>query len=182
MPLNLSVRKEPALNCIAWFVVAFRVTRTANLHARRSGCRHVHAGEGVSVLMLQSTHPNADRIRAGFDAFMHGDAESARSLFTKDVVWHVSGNGPLSGDCHGFDAITAWGGRLAELSHGTFREELVSVVADDNWAVQVATCNASRNSQVIEDSSVNVFRMVEGEVAECWVLFGDVKSFDRFWK
>lgn len=112
---------------------------------------------------------------------MHGDAESARPLFTDDVIWHVSGKGPLSGDYHGFDEIAAWGGRLYEQTNGTFREDLEGVVADEHWAVQVARFAASRGSRVIEDSSVNLFRLVDGRVAECWVVFGDRQAFDRFW-
>jgi len=73
------------------------------------------------------THPNAEAIRRGFEAFMRGDVEAARSLFAPDVVWHVSGHGPLAGDFHGFDDIARWGGELVARSGGTFREELLHV-------------------------------------------------------
>ena len=127
------------------------------------------------------THPNAQTIRKGFDAFLRGDSETARSIFAPDVIWHVSGRCPLSGDFRGFAAIAAWGAQLYVRSGGTFAEELVDIVADDAWAVQLAVYRAERNGRKIQDRSVNVFRMVNGLVAECWVYFGDPNGFDEFW-
>jgi ketosteroid isomerase-like protein len=126
------------------------------------------------------THPNAEAIRRGFEAFMRGDVEAARPLFAPDVVWHVSGHGPLAGDFHGFDDIARWGGELVARSGGTFREELLHVIADDAWGYQLATFRAEREGRKIEDRSVNVFRMHNGRVLECWVLFGDPAAFDAF--
>ena len=127
------------------------------------------------------THPNADVIRKGFDAFVRGNMEAARSISRPDVVWHVSGGGPLSGEYRGFDAIARWGGRLLERSGGTFVEELVDIVANDVWAVQISDYRAERNGRRIQDRSVNVYHMVEGRVAERWAYFSDVKGFDEFW-
>jgi len=126
-------------------------------------------------------HPNAEAIRRGFTAFMKGDLDSARRLFTPDVVWHVAGRGVLSGEFRGFDAIAGWGAKLAELSGGTFREQLVDLVADDDWAFQLVTFQAERWGRKIEDRSVNVYRMMGGRIAECWVLFGSERGFDEFW-
>jgi ketosteroid isomerase-like protein len=126
-------------------------------------------------------HPNVEVIRKGYDAFMRGDMETARSIFQPTVVWHVPGRGPLSGNFRGFDEIARWGGQLFERSKGTFREDLVDIVADDKWAMQVTTYQAERNSRHIHDQSVNVYRMVDGLVAECWVYFGDPKGFEEFW-
>ena len=127
------------------------------------------------------SHPNAAAIRKAFDAFMRGDLESARRLFAPDVLWHVSGRGPLSGDFRGFDEIARWGGQLMERAAGTFREDLVDVVANDETAFQLVTYRAERNGRSIQDRSVNVYRMSEGRVVECWVLFGDTQGFDEFW-
>jgi len=126
-------------------------------------------------------HPNETMIRGAFDAFMRGDVETARSAFDTEVVWHVSGRGPLSGDCRGFDAIARWGAQLYEKSDGTFREELHDVVANDSTAVQWVTYRATRNGKSIEDESVNVFRIRGGRIVECWVYFGKPYEFDNFW-
>lgn len=126
-------------------------------------------------------HSNAEVIRKGFEAFLRGDLETARSIFHSNVVWHVAGTGPLSGQYRGFDAIARWGGQLFERSGGTFREVLVEIVANENWAFQIADYEAARGGRRIQDRSVNVYRMEDGRVAECWVYFSDAKGFDEFW-
>lgn len=68
-----------------------------------------------------------------------------------------------------------------ERAAGTFREDLVDVVANDETAFQLVTYRAERNGRSIQDRSVNVYRMSEGRVVECWVLFGDTQGFDEFW-
>jgi len=126
-------------------------------------------------------HPNVETIRKGFEAFMKGDIETARSIFHPNVAWHTPGRSPFAGDLEGFDAIARWGSQLVERSAGSFREELISVQADDKWAFQLTKYHAERKGRRIEDYSWNIFRMVDGRVAESWVGFGDLKSFDDFW-
>jgi uncharacterized protein len=127
------------------------------------------------------THPNAETIRKGFEAFGRGDMETARSIFRPNVIWRVSGHGPLSGEFHGFDEIARWGAQLYERSAGTFGEELIDILANDGWAFQIATYHAERLGRKIQDYTWNVFRMVDGQVSECWVYFGDSERFDDFW-
>ncbi|MGD0588669.1 MAG: nuclear transport factor 2 family protein [Thermoplasmata archaeon] len=131
--------------------------------------------------MSSITHPNETLIRNAFAAFMRGEAGAARPAFAPEVVWHVPGRGPLSGDFHGFDEIARWGGQLYERSGGTFREELHEVLANDSTVFQWVTYKATREGRTIEDQSVNVFRILNGKVVECWVFFGRVYDFDAFW-
>jgi uncharacterized protein len=126
-------------------------------------------------------HPNETLIRSAFAAFMRGDAESARSAFDPNVIWHVSGRGALSGDFRGFDEIAGWGARLFERSGGTIREELHEVLASDTTAFQWVTYTASREGRSIEDESVNLYRLRDGKIVECWVFFGKPYEFDNFW-
>ena len=126
-------------------------------------------------------HPNETMIRSAFDAFMRGDVEAARSSFDRDVLWHVSGRGPLSGDFRGFDAVARWGAQLYEKSGGTIREELHDVVANESTELQWVTYRATRGGKSIEDESVNVFRIRGGKIVECWVYFGKPYEFDNFW-
>jgi len=131
--------------------------------------------------MSAPPHPNETLIRNAFAAFMRGDAEAARPAFADGVVWHVSGRGPLSGDFHGFDEIARWGGHLYEKSGGTIQEDLHEVMANDSTAFQWVTYKATREGRTIEDESVNVFRIRNGKVVECWVFFGKLYDFDAFW-
>ncbi len=47
-------------------------------------------------------HPNADLLRKGYDAFSKGDLDTIRNeVFSPDIVFHVAGRNPLSGDYQG---------------------------------------------------------------------------------
>jgi len=126
-------------------------------------------------------HPNEVLIRKGFEAFMRGDPEPMRAASDPEMVWHVSGRGPLSGDLKGFDAVLAWGMQLVERSGGTWKEELLEVAANDDSAFMRTTYCATRGGRAIEDQSVNVFRVRGGKFVECWVYFGKQDEFDTFW-
>jgi len=127
------------------------------------------------------THPNETLVRNAFNAFMRGDVEAARSAFDPTVVWHVSGRGALSGDFRGFDEIARWGAQLFERSAGTMREDLHDVVANDATAFQWVTYAATRGDRTIEGESVNVYRIRDGKIVECWVYFDNPYDFDTFW-
>lgn len=126
-------------------------------------------------------HPNETRIRDTFAAFMRGDVGPAQSLFDPNVVTHVFRHGPTPGDLKGLDAFLEWGAELAELSGGTFREELLEVVADETTGFQRGLFTATRNGSIIEDQSVNVYRFRGGRIVETWIFFGNPKGFDDFW-
>ena len=50
-------------------------------------------------------HPNAGLIREAISLFNRRDWDAYREYFTDDVVWHVGGDHPLSGDYRGRDAM-----------------------------------------------------------------------------
>jgi uncharacterized protein len=126
-------------------------------------------------------HPNEARLRDAMEAGLRGDMEPMRAISDSKMVWHVSGRGPLSGDLNGLDAVMAWGGQLFERSGGTWKEELLEVMANDDSAFMRTTYRATRGGRSIEDYSVNVFRIQNGKVVECWVYFGKPYDFDNFW-
>ena len=78
-------------------------------------------------------HPNARLIRKLHDSFVEGSYIAAiTELFAQDVVWHVPGSGPLSGDRRRWDAVRAAMQRFEELSGGTIRGEVHDILASDD--------------------------------------------------
>jgi len=126
-------------------------------------------------------HPNEVLIRNAFNASLSGNLVPLRSMIAPQISWHVSGRGPLSGDVNGFDAVLAWGAKLFERTGGTWQEEILEIVANDDTAFMRSKYRATRGERSIEDQSVNVFRIREGKIVECWVFFGDQYGFDEFW-
>ena len=94
-----------------------------------------------------SEHPNAALVRRGFDRFVGGDPAGLLELFAPEAVWHVPGANAMSGDYRGLDEIIAFLRRTAELTGGTYRVELLWVVADDDHAVAVYRAQGARDGE-----------------------------------
>jgi uncharacterized protein len=124
-------------------------------------------------------HPIAAALRDSYQAALHGDVEPLRKLFWPDCVMHVPGHTPISGDVRGWDESLKWNATFVERAGKTFGEEVIDVVADNDWAVMLTNYHAERNGRRIEDKSANVYRLREGRVAEMWVLLGESKVFDE---
>ncbi len=52
-------------------------------------------------------HPNADAVRAAFDAQTRGDWDAVRGAFADDVVFHVAGDNRFSGTYRGKEEVFA---------------------------------------------------------------------------
>lgn|GEM_PF-3478840 len=125
-------------------------------------------------------HPNEALLRKAFEASLGGDVAPLRSIFDPKVNRRVSGHGPLSGELNGFDAILAWGAQLFQRSGGTWKEELLEVVANADAAFMRATYLATRQGRSVEGQSVNAFRIRAGQIVECRVFFGRQHGSDDF--
>jgi hypothetical protein len=125
-------------------------------------------------------HPNEDLVRQGYDAFAKGDLDTLRKVFATDAVWHTPGHNVLAGDHRGIDAILGFFGQTMELSGGTFRVELHDVVAGDDHAVGLHVARGQRNGRTLEDRSVLVFHVRDGQAVEVWQYNGDNDAVDQF--
>jgi hypothetical protein len=126
-------------------------------------------------------HPLADLIRRGYDAFLKRDMATLEDLFAEDVVWHVAGRSPISGEYRGRDALFTVMRRIDELSGGTFRIEIHTVLADDEHGVALTRTTASREGRRLRAQSVSVFHVKDGKVTEVWQASEDQPSIDEFW-
>ena len=126
-------------------------------------------------------HPNEDLVRRGYAAFMEGDMATLDELFADDIVWHAPGRNQLSGDFHGKQEVFASFQKVAELTGGSFKLEIHTVLADDEHAVVLARAMAERNGRKLDDNSVQVYHVKDGKVTEQWLYPGDVYAGDEFW-
>lgn len=72
-------------------------------------------------------HPNEDLVRRGFAAFGAGDIATLGELFADDIVWHVGGRSPISGDYKGKDEVFGFFAQLAERAGGTLHVDVHDV-------------------------------------------------------
>lgn len=126
-------------------------------------------------------HPNEDLIRRGYEAFGTGDMATLNELFSDDLVWHVPGHNPLSGDFHGKDEVFSSFQKVGELSGGTLKLDVHAILADDEHAVALTHSTGQRDGKTLDDNTVQVFHLKDGTVTEQWLYPGDVEATDAFW-
>jgi uncharacterized protein len=124
---------------------------------------------------------NADLIRRAYDAFSRGDMEGVFALFAKDILWHVPGRGPLSGDYRGHVEVQGFFQHFMELSSGTFRLQVDHILAEGDLVVVLCTDKAQRGNLSKTSQQVHVWTVRDGYAATFREYQGDEQSEDEFW-
>ena len=127
------------------------------------------------------THPNAELLGGGYDAFAKGDIPSVLGIFAEDIAWHVPGRSPLSGDYRGHQEVVGFFTKAMELSGGTLRVEADEILADGERIIALTTVSAERNGQTWSSQEVHVWRVQDGRVVAFREFQGDQEAEDRFW-
>ncbi len=125
-------------------------------------------------------HPNATLLRNGYEAFDKGDMATITNLFAENVVWHVPGDSPISGEHRGGETVFAAFAKTVELSGGSFKIELHDVLANDEHAVALTRGTASRQGRQLSSPDTDVYHMSNGKVTEFWSFPGDQRLADEF--
>lgn len=120
-------------------------------------------------------------VRKGYEAFNIGDVETLRSIFARDVLQHVPGSSPLAGTYKGVDAVLGYYGRLAELTDGTFRADLIDVHGDGQGHVSAMhQVSAVRNGVKRISRGSIVFTFMGDKATDLLELHGDLPGDDAF--
>ena len=123
-------------------------------------------------------HRNAEALRTAYDAFMKGDMATVANLLADDIAWHQAGNNPLSGDYPNKDAVFGVVfTRLADLTAGTFKNEIHDILANDTHAI-VLLKQTWEKPHPFQGNAVHVFHMDDGTATEAWISFQDQAAAD----
>jgi uncharacterized protein len=127
-------------------------------------------------------HPNATRAREAMETFGRGDLHGYRDFFTEDVLWHVGGEHPLSGDYRGREALFGYFARVGELTGATLRIDPLDVLADDTHCAIFTRVTAQREGKEMDVVLAQAFKVnAEGRWTEYWALADDQEALERFW-
>ena len=126
-------------------------------------------------------HPNAELLRKGYEAFDKGDMAVLTNLFAENVVWHVPGESPISGEHRGREAVFAAFAKTVELSGGSFKIEVHDVLANDEHTVALTRATGSRQGRQLSSLDTDVYHMSNGNVTEFWSFAEDQRLTDEFW-
>jgi len=124
---------------------------------------------------------NATLIRNAYDAFSRGDIGGVFSAFAEDILWHIPGRGPISGDYRGHAEVLGFFQHFMELSSGTFRLRVDDILAKDDRVVVLCTESAQRGGRSWSSPQVHVWTIRDGRAAIFWQYQGDQQTEDEFW-
>jgi uncharacterized protein len=126
-------------------------------------------------------HANETVIRDLYEAFASGDMSLVDKLLDDDGTWHAPGSGQHAGHRRGKAELYASMGRLAELTDGTLRSEVIDVLANDRRTVVLQVTRAQRvDRPALHDREVIVYELRDGRVVEVWEHPGDLLAMDAF--
>ena len=126
-------------------------------------------------------HPNEDLMKKGYEAFGSGDLDAVRELFADDIVWHVSGRSPLSGDYKGKEEVLGFLAKTMEMTGGTFKLDVHDIMANAEHGVALTTATAEREGKRLTNRSVQVVHIRDGKLTESWLHPDDQYAADEFW-
>jgi ketosteroid isomerase-like protein len=127
------------------------------------------------------THPNEELVRRGYQAFAEADMATLNELFADGLVWHAPGRNQLAGTFRGKEEVFGTFMKVAELSAGTFKLDIHTILADDEHVAVLARATAEREGRTLDDNSVQIFHIRDGKVTEQWLYPGDAYASDAFW-
>ena len=114
--------------------------------------------------------------------YRDGDPGPVRGVLTEDIAWHVPGTSPIAGSYHGIDEVVEYMLARRELADGTFRMHRLDVLTGVGETVAVLTDGeVSVGGAVRRWSTVGVYRLRDGRVAECRLVPFDQAEFDDIW-
>jgi uncharacterized protein len=126
-------------------------------------------------------HPNAVLMRNAFDSLASGDLDAFKEVLAEDAFIHDPGHGAVSGDYVGRERVAEFFAKLNELSGGTFRAELIDVLADDERAVLIQRTTARRDGKTLDTRDVLVCEIRGGKVVSAQIFPADQDLESAFW-
>jgi predicted kinase/ketosteroid isomerase-like protein len=130
----------------------------------------------TAALVLSLLHEAQNAMYAG------GDMGPVRVLLTPDVCWHVPGRSPIAGTYQGIEEVEGYFAARRELAARTLRlhpRELL--VGDEQHIASLTDGSAVVAGLEHRWSTIGLYRLAEGRIAECWLLPLDGAAFDRAW-
>jgi uncharacterized protein len=116
--------------------------------------------------------------------------ETARRMYTGDkaeraniaanIVWHVPGHNPVSGDYHGFEEYTQlMPSRRAPLTNWAFEPH--DIMVNGNFVVATVSLRGEGKGKKVDLRGAHIVRINDQEqVAEGWGFTSDQDALDGF--
>jgi uncharacterized protein len=120
-----------------------------------------------------------DRINIETVRRMYFGDETERASIGRDIVWHVPGHNPVSGDYHGYEEYTQlMPSRMSPLTRWDF--ELGDVMVNGDYVMATFRLQGERKGVVLNIKGGHLMRVRDGKVVEGWGFTDDQDALDAF--
>lgn len=111
---------------------------------------------------------------------MYSGDEVEHLKIAADIVWHVPGHNPVSGDYHGIEEYTQlMPSRMAPLTAWSF--EVHDIMVNGDHVVATVSLKGERRGKKVDLRGAHIMRMNEqGQVVEGWGFTSDQNALDEF--
>ncbi len=111
---------------------------------------------------------------------LYAGNESERAAVAADIIWHVPGHNPVSGEYRGYAAYTeTMPSRMAPLTSWDF--ELEEVMVNGDYVMTTYHLLGERKGKQIDLRGGHLLRMTaDGRVAEGWGFTNQQDALDEF--
>ena len=121
-----------------------------------------------------------DRRNIDVTRLMYTGDEAERANIAQDIVWHVPGHNPVSGEYRGFHEYTnLMVSRMAPLCRWDFT--LDDVMVNGDYVMTTFRVQGERKGKTIDMKGGHLMRIsAEGNVVEGWGFTDDQDALDDF--
>jgi len=116
------------------------------------------------------------------EALLKGDFKSVFETMSDNIVWHMGGEGPLSGIVKGKEALGERLGEFTKRSNGTFRVITNWAASNDCFVVASVVSLAEKEDQKLNNPGIDLFRIENGKIQEVWTFAEQQEKEDKFWE
>ena len=121
-----------------------------------------------------------ETVREAYADFLH-DPDQAWSRLSPDVVFHVAGDHPLSGDHIGAEAVRRYVAEVTRAANGRGGFSVTSAFTDDSGELLLVEGTAFHGEEPFVRTILHLLRIKDGVVVEFWDNPFDQRAEDRFW-
>jgi ketosteroid isomerase-like protein len=123
---------------------------------------------------MGSDHPNVEIVNRMTKAIFDQDHDALASLFADDLVFHLRGGHPMTGDHDGLGGLLGVLGSMFDMTGGKIDLDQQFCVGAEGWAAEWehATLGRPRDDESLESRNAFVYRFEDGRIAEMWMFLG----------
>jgi ketosteroid isomerase-like protein len=122
-------------------------------------------------------------VRRLYAAVNDRDMAAAAACCTPDARWTLPGRSPIAGTHVGWDQIyDRFLAKLAPLSGGTFRAELLDVTLGERFVVAVQHATAALDGRILDVTGCQLMEISGGRISRVRGHYSDQEALDSFWR